>query len=895
MQANVEDALSKHGNGDTSSTPINPPPFALSTSQPPPSTLPSISSAIPPPLASLEPSFHSRSLRSSLLARPSYPTAFFALLARAHANRRFHHRHPLWNPGVAATMAYSAHKSAIPPPSPSPYSRLPTPASSRPHASRSASTSVYGSSHRSPSRPAMPHHASSYDSFAPQPCPSPSPSKIPGFGLHRPGSTLQSPHKRQVSVAEKAKVFERPDDAMMRSVSTSRGLGYNGSRGTVGSRRESFTSSDAASSAALRTPSRPGSYVDNGVDREPFNDVKSQLSSLRRPSQSLSIPSGGLGKQEYGNQASPAPMRKSLGLLGEQSPALQQTKDVSRMDDSQLMPPPPPSLLRQLSSTSTTMTPPVTLESPMSAPQKPPTPPPQVPTPSPRKGTHIRAQSHVIASKPPPRTNSTRPVDPRPTSTAGRKVTGPVRPASTLHDVPSARPRAVSHNAVSHNAIEPRRMATPANDLSLPKGARQTVGRAIAPPRSTSTRPTEPVATSSASTRRSTITNNRIRPTSSHMPPPPVPISSSRGSDTESSLRSESVASTTSNTSSARSDVTTRPKTAVKPTTASRSPQEPSSPRKTSPIRGHRKVTSTMAAAKPSKPSFNSYKVDYPPVAPVPKPTSASIIHQSSGSAAPSHPTDVAHAQTKLLQLAILHARSFDSTTALTDSARNALYKRFSIIRDKNAAVAESYHREQELVDLHALSLIMKRSPASNFTSLKDKLSSSPEESIQLLSEQLSKVLGWFAEGQYEGEYIRMIRIFEEWASLPEDNEKKIDGLGADYTRDILRVKRKMEMAVRSLEGWMGLVVDGEKDEDGEERGGLTSSLRRLLTVAVGRLRAALEELTVIQNIEKLVVTTIRKELRKKLGEVMDTRKEVDLSQQKKDLAAWQPVWATSS
>ncbi|KAF3213147.1 hypothetical protein TWF679_005373 [Orbilia oligospora] len=800
-------------------------------------------------------------------------------------------------------MAYSAQKSAIPPPSPSPYSRLPTPANShfnRPQNSRSVSSSAYGSLHPSPSRPTLQPHHNPYDSFAPQPCPTPTPtstSKSPGFGLHRSASTVHSSHKRQTSIAEKAKMFERLDDGMMRSPGVSAGPGYGSGAGNLkipsshGTKRDPLGS--ITSPTSHRMPSRPSSYVESGNHQEFFGDVKNQISGLRRPSQPLNILPNGLGDrqaQEYDSQASlvtqpsPSPMRKSLGLLSEPSPVPLQPKESIRMDDSQLMPP-PPSLIRQLSASSHQT--PVTVEAPIQAPLKPPTPTPpsQVPTPSPRKGSHIRAQSHVIGptSKLPPRSTSTRPMDPRPTSTVGKKVMGPPRPPSTLHSIPSARPR-----AVSHNAAEARRIATPANDLPLPKGTRHASGRIIAPPRPTSTRPNEPVP-SSTGARRPTVSGNRPRPPSSHIAAPPSGYSS-KGSDTESSMRSESVASTNSNTSSVRSDLTTRPKTANRPTTAYKTAQEPQSP-----VRSHKKTTSIMAAAKPSKPSFNTFKVEYQPAVLAPKPSMASLLHQQPQTATSSvQSTEVFHAQTRLLQLAILHAKSFNSTTALKTSAHDKLYKRFSSIRNKSLSVADSHRREQELVDLHSLSLVLKKSAMLNTGSghPKDKLSNSPEEAIQVLSEHLSKVLGWFAEGQYEGEYTRMTRIFEEWLSLPDEHEKKIDGLGVEYAKDVLRVKRKMEMALRGLEGWIVLVVDGEKSEEGEEPLGLKSSLGRILSVAVGRLKVGLEELSAIQTVEKTVVTTLRKELKKKVGDLVEARKEVDLVQQRKDLAAWTPAWS---
>ncbi|KAF3903780.1 hypothetical protein ABW20_dc0108058 [Dactylellina cionopaga] len=797
-------------------------------------------------------------------------------------------------------MAYSAQKSALlpPAPSPSPYSRLPTPASSqfgRPHNSRSVSTATYGSSHPSPGRPSLPHQASSYDSFAPQPCPSPAVSKIPGFGLQRSGSTVNSSHRRQSSIVEKAKLFERFDDGLMRSPSKAKGFGYNNPRVPGGIKQDTLPTLDASSPAALRTHSRPISYVDTSSVQEQFGDIKHQVTGLRRPSQPLNV-ADGLGKhqtQEYESQASPASMRKPLGLLSETSPISTYMNDSVRKNDSQLMPPPPPSLLRRLSASSSSAPPPITLELPIQAPQKPLSPPPQVPTPSPRKGTHVRAQSHVVTqtSKLPPRTSSTRPTDSRPTSTVGRKVTGPPRPPSTLHAIPSARPR-----AVSHNNIEPRRIATPANDLALPKGSRQTTGRTIAPPRSTTTRTAEPIAPSSASMRRPPATLSRPRPSSSTSGPSTG--SASKGSDTESSIRSESVASTTSNTSSARSDLTTRPKAAGRVNTIAKPIQDPISPRKSSPVRGHRKAASIISSAKPSKPNFNTYKVEYQHATPTAKPPTAAIINPPTSAAThTSQPADTIHAQTKLLQLALLHARSFNSTAALKKSAQNQLYKRFSEVRNRNASVAESYRREQRLVDLDALSLVLKQPVVSAFGTgnLKDKLSGSPEEAIQLLSEQLSKVLGWFAGGQYEGEYTRVVRIFDEWLSLPDEHEKKVDGLGIEYARDILRVKRKMDMALRGLEGWVSLVVEGELGDDGYEGSTLKNSLGRLLSVAVGHLKAGLEELNAIQRIETTVVSTTRKDLRKKLDEVMDNRKEAGPMQQKKDLAAWEPVWATAS
>ncbi|KAF3942456.1 hypothetical protein ABW19_dt0210344 [Dactylella cylindrospora] len=796
-------------------------------------------------------------------------------------------------------MAYTTQNSAIPPPpSPSPYSRLPTPAGShfgRPHASRSISTSAYSSSHPSPSRPTLPPHATSYDSFAPQSAPSPSPSKLPGFGLQRPGSTVDSVHRRRGSVAEKTKIYEKLDETIPRSPSTVSstvsGFGYGaaGQRTPGGLRRDSVTGGVAPSPRSGRIGSRPPSYVETGSSREHLGDIGNHISDPRRHQTTHLDPRR--SSRDYESQASPAPIRRSLGLLGEPNNTSQLKENVQK-DPSQLMPP-PPTLIRQFSTASSSNLPLEKVARDIS-PQpslKPPSPLPQIPTPSPRKGTHVRAQSHHVApvSRPPPRATSTRPTDPRPTSTVGSKTTGPGRPPSTLHSVPSARPRAASHNIPSGPDV--RRISTPANDLSLPKGSRSQVGRAIAPPRSTSTRPNEPTAPSSASLRRPTTT--RPRPTSGQIPQPG--ISTSRGSDSEPSIRSESVASTTSNNSSARSDITTKPKQPISRPTTAKPIQDPQSPQRRSPTRGHRK-NGSISAPKSSRPAFNTYKVEYTQAYPTSKPTTASLMHTHTNATSTHQPTDILHTQTRLLQLSILHAQSFDSTASLRKSAHKKLYKRFSEIKDRNSQVAESHRREQELADLYALSLVLKR-PAVNSLGVgnwRDKLSSSPEEAIQSLSEQLSKVLAWFTEGQFEGEYTRMVRIFEEWISLPDTHERKIDGLGSDYGRDIIRVRRKMEMALRGLEGWMVLIVEGEKAETGDEAPALRGALGRILTVAVGRLKAGLEELTMIQKIEKTVVTTIRKELRKKIVEIMDGRKEIDLQQQKTELAAWQPAWTMS-
>ncbi|KAF3901659.1 hypothetical protein ABW21_db0208164 [Orbilia brochopaga] len=778
--------------------------------------------------------------------------------------------------------SYSTQKSAIPPPSPSPYSRLPTPSNShfgRSPASRSISTAVYGSSHPSPSRPSLPSsQASSYDSFAPQPCPSPSPSKIPGFGLQRANSTASSSHRRQTSIAEKAKVFERSDDGLMRrSQSTANAAGSGISRG-IGSIRRGTPGS---------TPSRPTSYVDNGNDREMFSDIKSPASGLRRPS----LASGGTARHQYDDEGQAStPTRKSLGLLSEASPAPMHQRETRRREDSQLMPPPPQPLIRQFSGSPTQ----VTLDPPvLQATIKPPSPLPQVPTPSPRKGTHTRAQSHGVAlsSKSSRAGTSTRPADPRPTSTIGsKKVAAPGRPQSTVNAISAARPR-----AVSHNAAEARRLATPANDVPLPRGSLAAPGRTVAPPRPTSTRPSEPVASSTTSTRRPPPLISRSRPTSSHITIPITP-NSARGSDTESSMRSESVASSTSNASSARSDMTTRPKQGNL-SVGHKTTRDPPSPRKSSPVRGHKKNMSM--AAKTSRPGFNTYKQEYQQAPPMPKPTTASLMHASTSHAASAAPsTDTLHAQTRLLQLAMLHSQSFSTTAALRDSAQTKLYNRFSQVRDKNAAVYQSYRREQELVDLQAMSLVLKKQSGSKLSAAnrKNKLSGSPEEAIQVLSEELSKVLAWFTEGLYETEYTSIIRVFEHWISLPDGHERKIDGLGSDFGRDILKMRRKMEMALGGLEGWVMLVNDSEKDDgDDEDAVGLTSSLGRLLAVAVGRLKAGLEELNAIQAIERTVVTASRKDMRKTLIEVMEDRRGADIVQQKRELAAWEPVWAMPS
>ncbi|KAJ6260910.1 hypothetical protein Dda_3571 [Drechslerella dactyloides] len=790
--------------------------------------------------------------------------------------------------------SYSTQKSAIPPPSPSPYSRLPTPSNShfgRPNSSRSISTAIYGSSHPSPSRPSLPPQASPYDSFAPQPCPSPSPSKIPGFGLQRANSTVGSSHRRQSSIAEKAKVFERADDGhahghphghgLTRSHSTVSAAGAGLSRGIGSIRRGTLGG----------TPSRPASYVDNSNDRDMFSDMKSPTTGLRRPSLASGASSSARHQYDDAEGQASTPVRKSLGLLSEASPAPMQLKEPGRRD-TQLMPPPPPPLIRQFSASPTggvTLDPPV-----LQATIKPPSPLPQVPAPSPRKGTHIRTQSHGVAlsSKSSRAGTSTRPADPRPTSIVGKKVAVPGRPSSTVNAISAARPR-----AVSHNAAEARRLVTPANDVPLPRGSlTATNGRTVAPPRPTSTRPNEPVASSSASTRRPPPLISRSRPTSSHITIPAAPTSA-RGSDTESSMRSESVASSTSNASSVRSDMTTRPKQGS--LSVGSKTRDPVSPRKSSPVRGHKKNMSM--AAKTSRPNFNNYKQEYQPAPPMPKPSTASLMHAAGGHATSAAPTtDTLHAQTRLLQLAMLHSQSFDATAALRTSARTKLHKRFSQVRDKNAAVHRSYRREQELVDLQAMSLVLKKSSGSNLAAAnwKNKLSGNPEEAIQLLSEQLSKVLAWFTEEPYEGEYTSMIRVFEEWIALPDGHERKIDGMGSEFGRDILKMRRKMEMALSGLEGWAVLVVEGEKDGSGEDdecAAGLKSSLGRVLAVTVGRLKAGLEELNAIQAIERTVVTASRKDMRKALVEVMEDRRGADLVQQKRELAAWEPVWAMPS
>lgn len=256
-----------------------------------------------------------------------------------------------------------------------------------------------------------------------------------------------------------------------------------------------------------------------------------------------------------------------------------------------------------------------------------------------------------------------------------------------------------------------------------------------------------------------------------------------------------------------------------------------------------------------AKPSFNNFKVEYPTGASTPKPATTTILQSASSTASTSTqtPTSTLHAQTRLLQLSVLHSKSFDAMSSLVKSAETQLKERYRLVHNQSIQLHKDLHHEQELLDLKGLEVALL--PLSSST-----LAYRPnfEESIRSFSEAVTKLERLFTTSPTPGEYNRLILQFEDW--LTNKAQDHVDGIGVEFNREITRVRRKLDTGWRALEGWERLLTGDEVRN---------SSISMVVRTLSEMAKRGMEELVMLQSMEKRIVTCAREELKRMVDEIM--------------------------
>jgi len=283
--------------------------------------------------------------------------------------------------------------------------------------------------------------------------------------------------------------------------------------------------------------------------------------------------------------------------------------------------------------------------------------------------------------------------------------------------------------------------------------------------------------------------------------------------------------------------------------------------------RSHSPVSPIKTTFESSKPTFNNFKVEYPQTGPpVPKPATGQIIHPPTTTATTQISISVLHAQTRLLQLSILHAQSFATTASLVESAETQLRQRYDEVQSNALALDAIYYEEQDLIDYKGLEKILL-ADAIAFGSTSSHYTNAAE-AIRSFSDVITKLLRLFTtDPAAPGEYHRLVSQFENW--FLQETNTHVDGLTVEFGREIIRVRRKLDTGHRALEFWQHLLSSEDKSD--EEGVVAISSIAIIVSTLADMVRVALEELSLMQKLEKQIVEDARRDLRQQVDELLAT------------------------
>ncbi|KAL7269565.1 hypothetical protein RUND412_007767 [Rhizina undulata] len=263
--------------------------------------------------------------------------------------------------------------------------------------------------------------------------------------------------------------------------------------------------------------------------------------------------------------------------------------------------------------------------------------------------------------------------------------------------------------------------------------------------------------------------------------------------------------------------------------------------------------------AKQKRPAFSTLTQDFTPKPEIPLPAPPSQ---------PSLDPAIVFKQTQLLQLLLLHSSSSSVFKQLISSASTALRTRFDSLALRHAEAREALLKQQKTRDLDALSKVVN-AVSSGINSKRRETLRTPEERVHGFSEALKKI-----DTLQAGEFRKLTTAFGDWiagygpaSSLGADREKWIDGLGALWRNECVGVSRRLEVAIRGIEGVASLFTFAPADDDEDL---MVSTVQRVSEGYLELAKGMGEEMEMMRRMEEEVVVREREGLKRRVEGVLE-------------------------
>lgn len=266
------------------------------------------------------------------------------------------------------------------------------------------------------------------------------------------------------------------------------------------------------------------------------------------------------------------------------------------------------------------------------------------------------------------------------------------------------------------------------------------------------------------------------------------------------------------------------------------------------------KNNTTPPAGNSKRPPFSSFNQEYPQPAPSgPSPRSRILPP-------PPLDTQTIHQQTQLLQLLTLHSSSGQVYQELIASATTTLKSRFEQLSARHYDVRETSIKRQNRANLDSLALVVNT--GSSIPTKRRQTIRSPEELVQAFSEGIKRT-----DALKTGEFRKLSTTFGEWISgynsSATGREKWVDGIGENWRYDCDTVERKLQSAVKGIEGVREL-LETLGDDDA-----VKTTVQRVAEGYVLLAGGMLEEVEMMRKMECEVVLKERRTLGARVENIM--------------------------
>ncbi|KAG0124766.1 hypothetical protein HOY82DRAFT_572885 [Tuber indicum] len=266
------------------------------------------------------------------------------------------------------------------------------------------------------------------------------------------------------------------------------------------------------------------------------------------------------------------------------------------------------------------------------------------------------------------------------------------------------------------------------------------------------------------------------------------------------------------------------------------------------------KNNTTPPAGNSKRPPFSSFSQEYPQPAPSgPSPRSRILPP-------PPLDTQTIHQQAQLLQLLTLHSSSGQVYQELIASATTTLKSRFEQLSARHYDVRETSIKRQNRANLDSLALVVNT--GSTIPTKRRQTIRSPEELVQAFSEGIKRT-----DALKTGEFRKLSATFGEWISgynsSATGREKWVDGIGENWRYDCDTVERKLQSALKGIEGVRELF--GTLGDDDEVKTTVQRVAEGYALLAGGML----EEVEIMRKMECEVVMKERRTLRARVENIM--------------------------